>query len=65
MVHRAKLEAARTQQTRYVVSMELGDFEGTREQTVVSEEYVDSDEFAAFDGGILCVVAPDGSVDFE
>lgn len=62
-IDRAKRAAKSAGEIRFVCSIDDGGEFGERSIIVARQEYVDADEFEAFDGRIIHVVAPDGSVD--
>jgi hypothetical protein len=60
VIERAKKRASDRNETRYVIQLDDGD---ERTWAQCPEDYLDSDEYRAFDGWILCAVFPDGKVE--
>ncbi len=59
----AKTAAALNDLTYYVIEIDDGGEFGERSILLADQRYVDSDEYAAFDGQILHAVGPSGDVD--
>ena len=59
-INSASKQAVSNKKVKLVVELDQGD---SREQIIVDEDYVDYDEFIAFDGKIIAHCNPDGTVE--
>ena len=57
-LRKAQEQADRDNATRYIVTIDCGD---EREMQIADEEYVTSEEFAAFEGRIVSEIEPNTS----
>jgi hypothetical protein len=59
VIERAKKRASERDETRYVIILDDGE---DRSWAQCPEDYLDSDEYRAFDGEVCYAVFPDGEV---
>lgn len=59
VIERAKKRASDRDETRYVIQLDEGE---DRCWATCTEDYLDSDEYRAFDGDVWYAVFPDGEV---